>query len=121
MKKGIAVFLMIVFLTLCGSSLATSQMSSNSELEALYGAYIDSFISKCRSKAERIHSKSLNIRREAALNSLKAAFFTCQRADLIQDMLEGHVGVKTHRIHYYLNKRFFSTLREASINLRPHS
>jgi hypothetical protein len=112
-KKTFAVFPVVAVLVLTCISLAVGGNNTTTKLEILYVDYIEELISKCESKAARYDSKCQNIRRASSLYSLKAAFYRSHKVALVNDMIEEDVGTKAHRIHYYLNKRFFDTLREA--------
>lgn len=119
MKKTFIIFLFVTLLTLILSPLATSKTTTASKQETIYSAYIDKFISMCESKVKLRKSKLQNIRREAALYCFKANFFKRYKEELIQDMIAENVGVKRHKIHYYLNKKFFEMFR-AALAAIPH-
>jgi len=88
-----------------------SQQSSNVKLKAFYEASIDERISKCESKTALLNSKFGNVRRAAEMALLKAAFLNDHREILVQDMLSINLGIKHYKIDYYLNQRFFATIR----------
>jgi hypothetical protein len=113
MKRRLLIILFVTFLVSVWSSTAISQMTTTTKLEQLYSKYIDEFISKCEFKAGFRNSKLVNIRREAALYCFKAHYLKKHKNDLIRDMIAEDIGLKRHRIHYYLNKRFFAMLRTA--------
>ncbi len=114
MKKVFTILVTIIFVCLLSASPIISQMTTGSTNKALYGAYIDKFILRCESKAAKSNSRSKTIRLESALYRLKASFFSCNKTELIREMTAANVGVKPHQMHYYLNKKFFNTLKLAS-------
>ena len=113
MKRVFFILLVIVFLGSFWSSASMGEMTTTIKLKQTYADYIDKLISRCKSKAERLNSKLLNIRREAALSVFKAYYFENYKEELIRDMIAENIGMKPHRIHYYLNKRFFNMLKTA--------
>jgi hypothetical protein len=119
MKKTSTVFLFVTFLTLILNPLAMSETDNTNDLEIIYSAYIDELISKCNAKFELRNSQLTNVRREAALYCFKAQFFKRYKKELIIDMVSEGIGVKHHKIHYHLNKRFFNIFREAMAAV-PH-
>ena len=117
MKRVFFILLSIFFVLSFWSSVSMSEMTTTIKLKQMYSDYIDKFISTCTSKAERRNSKLLNIRREAALYALKAHFFRNYKDELTKNMIAENIGTKEHRIHYYLNKRFFNMLETALASL----
>ena len=88
-----------------------SQQSSYDKLKAFYEASIDKRISKCESKTALLNSKFGNVRSAAETALLKVAFLNNYREILVQDMLSSNIGIKSYKIDYYLNQRFFATIR----------
>lgn len=113
MKRSFVIFLAVCFATLLLPLEATTEMTTAATQEQAYNAYIDNLIYKCESKAARTDSKCQNIRQATALYRLKAAYYRVNKAELVKEMLERGIGVKPHRIHYYLNKSFYDTLKQA--------
>jgi len=117
MKPRLFVLLLAGFLVAVWGSTALSQTVTTTQLEQLYSNYIDGFIARCESKAEWRNSKLVNIRREAALYCFKAHYLEKYQDQLIKDMIAENIGLREHRIHFYLNQRFFSMLRSATASL----
>ncbi len=117
MKRRLFVVLFAGFLVAVWGSTALSQTVTTTQLEQVYSNYIDGFIARCESKAERRNSKLVNIRREAALYCFKAHFLERYKDELIRDMIAEDIGLREHRIHFYLNQSFFSMLRSATASL----
>jgi len=117
MRTRYAIFLVFSLATFIWVCSASSKATITSKNKALYEAYIDEVVSKCEPKIARFNSGSKNIRQESALYSLKAAFCSYRKAELVKEMMIVDIGVKKHQMHYYLNKRFFHTLRTAAKNL----
>jgi len=88
-----------------------SQQPSNDKLKAFYEASIDERISKCESKTAMLNSKFGNVRSAAENALLKAEFLNNYKEILVQDMISSNVGIKPYKIDYYLNQRFFATIR----------
>lgn len=117
MKRRLFVLLFAGFLVAIWGSTALTQTVTTTQLEQVYSNYIDGFIARCESKAERRNSKLVNIRREAALYCFKAHFLERYKDELIRDMIAEDIGLREHRIHFYLNQSFFSMLRSATASL----
>lgn len=88
-----------------------SQKPANTKLKALYEASIDELISKCESKTVLRNSKFGNVRSAAEIALMKAVFLNNHKEMLVQDMLGSNIGIKPYKIDYYLNHRFFATIR----------
>lgn len=99
------------------SKTTTTATVNGASKEALYGAYIDELVLKCNPKVARCNSGSKTIRQQSALYFLKAAFCNYHKTELVKEMMKADVGVKKYQMHYYLNKKYFYTLRTASKNL----
>jgi len=117
MKRRLFVLLFAGFLVAVWGSTALSQTVTTTQLEQVYSNYIDGFIARCESKAERRNAKLVNIRREAALYCFKAHYLERYKGELIRDMIAEDIGLREHRIHFYLNQSFFSMLRSATASL----
>jgi surfactin synthase thioesterase subunit len=116
-KKTLAMVFMVTLLSLFGAHSAMSGETKTAELERLYGSYIDRHVSRCDSKAARKDSNSEHSRQEAALHCLMGHFYISHKTELIHDMIEEGIGTKEYQIEYYLNSKFFHTLREATETL----
>ena len=120
MKKfTIAVLLTIAFTTWAWGTQVGGEITTKDKLELFYGACIEKMISNCQDKSGMCDSKPGNMRRSAALYSMKAGFLRIHKSELIQDMIARDVGTKQHQICYYLNERFFDAFRDAvkTVNL----
>jgi len=111
MKKSCAVFAMVSLGALFLIGPAMSEMTTTPKLESVYRGYIDEFISRCDSKSARSNATCQNIRREANLAQLKAKYYRKHKEKLVQDMINNDVGVKRHKIRYYLISEFFASYR----------
>ena len=68
---------------------------------------IDNCIKKCKSKAAMSDSKSKNIRKAAALASIKMKYLKTYRENLIQQMIAKEIQLKSYKIQYFLNTQFY--------------
>jgi hypothetical protein len=59
------------------------------------------------------NSRSKNLRSCSRLAILKAIFLSANRDQLIREMAASGIVMKTYKVDYYLNKRFYENL-EAS-------
>ena len=120
MKKLILAFLLVIASSTWAWGPQTgAEITTNETLEVLYDGCIEELISNCQDKLGMRDSRHGNMRRSAALYCLKAGFLRIHKSELIQDMITQGVGIKQHRICYYLNKRFFDAFRDAvrTVNL----
>ena len=53
-------------------------------------------------------SRSNNIRQAAYMASLKANYLREQKIILIDEMIRSNMELKSYKIHYFLNDRFFA-------------
>ena len=88
----------------------TDAMGDN--LTDLYGRHIDKEISVCACKSDMLTSKSDNLRRNARVSVLKAAYYSANREDLIKEMQALGIEAKPYKVDYYLNKRFYNMLNQ---------
>ena len=68
---------------------------------------IDNCIKKCKSKAAMSDSRSKNIRKAAAVASIKMKYLSTHRENLIQQMIAKEMQIKSYKIQYFLNTQFY--------------
>jgi hypothetical protein len=114
-----AVLLVMALATWAWGSQMGNEPTAKQKMERYYDACIEKLISNCQDKLFMGDSRHENMRRSAALYCLKAGFLRIHKSELIQDMIDQGVGIKQHRICYYLNQRFFDAFRDAvkTVNL----
>lgn len=113
MKKTFLTLSAVALIMLFWPSQGLGQSSTTTQKGRIFGSYLDHFITKCESKRVMRNSRCINIRRDVALSCLKAHFLEFHREDLIRSMIAKDIGTKPHQMHYYLNRKFFDTLRKA--------
>ena len=106
MKIYIGVIGVCILLMLC------VRVTSGNDLTAIYGGYIDREISLCACKSSMLTSKSDNLRLDARVSVLKAAYYSVNREDLIKEMRVLGIETKQYKVDYYLNKRFYDMLSQ---------
>lgn len=112
MKEKAAVYFGVLFLaTVVFAAVVNSQGQDPASLRSYYEACVDEAIVICQCKAVRSDSRSVNVRRMAAIAAAKESFLTSHRDQLVGEMLAQEIGLKPYKINYYLNKRFFETYR----------
>ena len=89
-------------------------VSGDTDLEqdqaAFYANCIDKKIACCDCKGGMWNSRSKNLRSCSRLAILKAIFLSANREELIREMVANDVALKTYKVDYYLNKRFYENL-----------
>lgn len=113
--KKIFIFSTIVIAVFFTIGYTANENFGQVTLKTHYDTFIDELISRCEYKeAAMFDSKLNNIRRAASLACLKAAYLKTHKEILIGKLMAEEVGIKTHKIQYYLNKEFFAVLRTAT-------
>jgi hypothetical protein len=107
MKKSIVLFLAGCLLIISNMAIAESETQGQ---KAQYENILNHKIKCCLKKAERIDSKSPNIRQSALMNSRKAEYFNANKSKLLEEMVKQNIGVTNYKVSHYLNRKFFSNL-----------
>lgn len=107
MKKGLILFLAGCLLIISNMAIAESETQSQ---KAQYENILNHKIKCCLKKAERIDSKSANIRQSALMNSRKAEYFKENKSALLEEMVKQNIGVNAYKVSHYLNKEFFNNV-----------
>ena len=105
--KVLHIVLLVITMVFMGTSLAISQSEADAKLMKFYETCILNQISNCQAKAALKTSKSANLRSCAAVSSKKAVFFVNHKDMLIEEMLKNEMDLKTYKVQYYINKRYF--------------
>ena len=85
---------------------------------AFYANCIDKKITCCDGKGGLWDSRSENLRSCSRLAILKAIFLSANREQLIREMAENGVALKTYKVDYYLNKRFYENLEASFVTAK---
>lgn len=85
---------------------------------AFYANCIDRKITCCDCKGELWHSRSKNLRSCSRLAILKAIFLSANKEQLIREMEASGVAMKTYKVDYYLNKRFYENLNASFLTAK---
>jgi len=114
MKRNVFVclFCLVCILFVYGF-VRSAQANDTGELKTLYSTFIDDLISRCESKKAMCNSKCESIRRSVSLYILKASFYKYRKEELVEELIKEQIGIKSHKIYYYLNGRFFGIFRDA--------
>jgi hypothetical protein len=84
---------------------------NDTEMTKVYAHLVDRHIAKCDAKMEMKTSGLKNIRRAAAIATLKGTFTKNYREELIASMIEEGIEPKGYKVELYLNERFYSLVR----------
>jgi hypothetical protein len=111
MKKQI---LLVIFVTILACFLGAfsaicGEVEKDTRLKNYYEDFITSKISKCYSKAQLKKSKSVHLQSCAAKEVKKAIFLSENKEMLIDEMIKRDIGVKTYKIEYFLNGKFYES------------
>lgn len=100
-----------VLILLAGSQAVADGQLNPVDLKAFYASCIEDAIVKCECKMNMRDSKFETIRRAAALALLKSAYLREYKTHLIEEMQRNQINPQVHRVHYYINHKFFEVMR----------
>ena len=109
--KATIISVLMVALYLCVGYSAVGGETSDAEMTEVFAKLLDRHIARCDAKMEMKTSRLDNIRRAAAIATLKGTFAKNYRAELIDDMIEEGVDPKDYKVRLYLNERFYTLVR----------
>jgi len=107
----------LVTLTMVFGLNAIGGESHTGQAADAYELIMDRYIARCDAKLEMRDSRLDNIRRAAAIATLKGAFAKSYRKELVNDMIQDEISPKPHKVEFYLNERFYNLVREKSSEL----
>jgi hypothetical protein len=88
-------------------------------LRSYHEVVIDKLISNCKYKEAFMRdSRSENLRQAAAIGCLKAAYLKSHKEVLVENLISAGIGKKPYKIQYYLNCKFFSVLKTATMRAK---
>ena len=95
---------------------AAGGISQKAALRAFHEVVIDNLISNCKYKEGSMRdSRSVHLRQAAAISCLKAAYLKSHKEMLLENLITAEIGEKPYKIQYYLNSKFYSVLRKATM------
>jgi len=118
MKTMTAIFsACLVTLTLTFGLSAIGEESHIGQTAEAYELLLDQYTARCDAKRKMKDSRLDNIRRAAAIAALKGAFAKSYRKELVNDMIRDEISPKPHTVDYFLNEKFYSLVREKSLEI----
>jgi hypothetical protein len=116
MKAKTSVILVAIPLAMMMFSMpAVSQDAAEAEKRAKLESIIEVYILSCENTAALGSSRSVNLRQSAMLSRLKGTFCRHSKQELVDAMLKGGVDPKPHKVHHFLNARFYETIRAVAV------
>ena len=112
-----SILVLVVTIFLCIGSNAIGGDTKGAEMTIVYEELLDQHIARWDAKREMSGSGLENVRRAAAIATLKGAFAKGYRKELIESMIEEGVEPKDYKVQLYLNERFYSLVRKMSPTL----
>ena len=117
--QNASIFILIAVGVFLGIGQAAGEISEKAALRSHYEVVIDKLISHYEYKEAFMHdSWSENLRQAAAIGCLKAAYLKSHKEMLIEDLIASEIVKKPYKIQYYLNSKFFSVLRTATMTAK---
>jgi hypothetical protein len=108
--KTLIIFVVCCIVFVFGAFSVSGDTDVGRDSTAFYANCIDKKITCCDGKGEMWDSRSKNLRSCSRLAILKAIFLSANREQLIREMAANGVALKTYKVDYYLNKRFYENL-----------
>ena len=105
--KILIVCLLVGAITFIGVFPSTCISGDKEELVKFYESCISIEICDCQAKTALSKSRSANLRCYAAKKLEKMAFLKNNKDMLIKEMIKNDIGVKPHKIEYFLNNKFY--------------
>jgi hypothetical protein len=113
--KNTLIFIFIAVGIFFAIGQVSGEVSEKVVMRSYYEAVIDELISNCEYKESFMsESRSEHLRQAAAIGCLKAAYFKSHKEVLLDDLVAAEIGKRTYKIHYNLNRKFYSVLRTAT-------
>ena len=109
--KATIMGVLMVAVSLCFGLNAIGGEVNDTEMTNVYAHLVDRHIAKCDAKSAMRTSGLENVRRAAAIATLKGAFTKNYREELIDSMIEEGIEPKDYKVELYLNDRFYSLVR----------
>jgi hypothetical protein len=104
-------FMKVLTVTIAALSILMASYSvyaQDAQKESYFGDCVDRFIASCEHKASMMDSDSTNIQRDAAIASMKAAFYKSHKEELINQMLAQDLDTSRGDADYFLVRSFYS-------------
>ena len=95
------------FVITMGMAPLTAQSESKDQLKKFYRNCIEKKISNCKAKTALKNSRSENLQMKANLAQKQLIFFTNNKNELIDEMIDQQIGYKQYKVEHYLNRRFY--------------
>jgi hypothetical protein len=111
LKNGCQFFLVAGLLLLIVNTIRADEYNIDELCVDCYEAHINSLIEKCENKKMYRHSQSDELRKLAALSTMKLAYLREYKLELINEMAQHQIGNQDHQIQYFINSKFFNIAR----------
>lgn len=108
--KTLIIFIVCSVVLVFGAFPVSGDTNLGRDPAAFYTNCIDKKITCCDCKGRMWNSRSENLRSCSRLAILKAIFLSANKEQLIREMEANGVAMKTYKVDYYLNKRFYENL-----------
>lgn len=115
MKKSRIFAVLFALVILLGAALVNAQTNQQ---EDFYNACIVAKISQCQTKASFDESRSAFLSGYAEVNHKQAVFYRNNKEQLLENMMNQDLPLKTHRVEYFLIKAFFDQNRTQMVSSR---
>ncbi|MGB5424559.1 MAG: hypothetical protein WBN03_20505 [Desulfobacterales bacterium] len=116
--KTLIILIVFSVVFVLGTFTVSGETAVGGDPATFYANCIDRKITCCDCKGELWHSRSKNLRSCSRLAILKAIFLSANKEQLIREMEASGVAMKTYKVDYYLNKRFYENLNASFLTAK---
>lgn len=106
-KTGCKLVLVAALLMLTVNTIHAEEKTLGETYHDCYEMYLNTMIEKCDCKKAYRNSTSNELRKLAAVSTMKSAYLREFKLESIDEMEQCEVGNKSVQVQYFLNKKFF--------------
>jgi len=106
-KTKYILVLVAVLLMLTVNTIYAEGNSRGKTCNDCYEMHLNAMIEKCDCKKAYRNSGSNELRKLAAISTMKSAYLREYKLELIDEMEKHDVGNKSYQVQYFLNNKFF--------------
>jgi len=106
-KTGCKLVLVAALLMLTVNTIHAEEKTRGETYQDCHEMHLNTMIEKCDCKKAYRNSRSNELRKLAAISTMKSAFLREFRFELIDEMEKYEVGNKSYQVQYFLNNKFF--------------
>ncbi|BBO79045.1 hypothetical protein DSCW_64620 [Desulfosarcina widdelii] len=106
-KTGCQLVLVAALLMLPVNTIHAEENVRDETYQDGYEMHLNTMIEKCDCKKAYRNSGSNELRKLAAISTMKSAYLREYKLELIDEMDKHEIGNKSYQVQYFLNNKFF--------------